>query len=182
MRIGTGLGLALCHRIVATHGGSLNVESASGEGATFVISLPRSGKEPVEDGQTVRKRLPAGSARILVVDDEPEVATVIAEILEVDGHDVEIAHSGEQALQAIARTNFDILLCDLRMPHLDGPGLFKRIQSERPELRDRIGFLTGDTLGQRARDFLRRADCPFIEKPVMAEEVRDLVAELMDNN
>lgn len=174
--VGTGIGLALCHRIVATHGGSVRVESQPGEGARFIISLPRSGTDPSGDDDVTIDRAGEHPVRILVVDDEPDVAAVIAEILESDGHEVDVAHSGEDALKAISETSFDIILTDLRMPHLDGPGLYRRLETERPDLRDRIGFLTGDTLGQRAREFLRGADCPFIEKPVTAEELRELVS------
>lgn len=178
--VGTGIGLALCHRIVATHGGFLKVESQPGEGATFVVGLPRSGADPVADEMRASAPLPSGTARILVIDDEPEVAAVLAEILQGDGHQIDIAHSGEEALRAIARSSYDIILSDLRMPHLDGQGLYKHLEKERPELRDRIGFLTGDTLSQRAREFLRGVDCPFIEKPATAEDVRELVSSFLD--
>lgn len=173
---GTGIGLALCHRIIATHGGSIRVESQQDEGARFIVSIPHSGVASKNDDDSTLARTADGPARILVVDDEPDVAAVIAEILEGDGHEVDVAHSGEEALKAIARTSFDIILSDLRMPNLDGSGLYRRLETERPDLRDRIGFLTGDTLGQRAREFLRETACPFIEKPVTAEEVRELVS------
>ena len=177
---GTGIGLAICHRIVSSHGGSLRVESKLGKGASFVISLPRSGRQASSQEAREHARKTAGRARVLVVDDEPEVAEVIAEILEHDGYDVDTAHSGEQALKAIARTDFDTILCDLRMPQMDGQALYRHLEQERPDLLQRLGFLTGDTLGQHARDFLRSVDCPFIEKPIMAEDIRDLVTAILD--
>lgn len=178
---GTGIGLALCHRIIATHGGSISVDSEPGKGARFTVSLPATGRDGKAERAVSGGLRPDDAARILVVDDEPDVAAVISEILESDGHDVAIAHSGEEALNALAKSSFDIILTDLRMPHLDGPGLYRRLEVDHPELRKQIAFLTGDTLGQRAREFLRQVDCPFIEKPVTAAEVRDLVASLLNN-
>ena len=179
---GTGLGLALCHRIVEAHGGRIRAESAPGKGAAFIIRFPAAKSE--ERGAAVGKEGAAktGGVSALVVDDEADVAEILADVLSLDGHRVEIAHSGNEALDKLAGTEFDVIFSDLRMPGLDGPGLFREMQARYPALLPRLAFVTGDTMSPRVREFLKSADRPCIEKPISPTEVRALVERLTRAN
>src|SRR4029453_6619266 len=84
-----------------------------------------------------------GSKRILVVDDEGPLATLIAEVLSSDGHRVDTAPNGLAALARVEHNDYDLILSDLRMPELDGPGLYRELERRRPELLSRIAFVTG---------------------------------------
>ena len=117
--------------------------------------------------------------RILVVDDEVEVAELVAEVLLNDGHDVVVAHSGNEGLRAISGRRFDIVLSDLRMPDLDGPGLLRALQRERPELVARIAFMTGDKLSPDVEAFLKGSTRPHIEKPISPGDVRALIQRVL---
>jgi PAS domain S-box-containing protein len=172
---GTGIGLAVCHRIVEAHGGTIRVDSAPGEGASFVIRLPVAPSRPAAVAPRDVRPDPVVPLTVLVIDDEADVAEILADILRGDGHGVEVADSGEAALAVLAERDFDVILSDLRMPGLDGPSLYRIIERRRPELVSRLAFVTGDTLSPRIKKFLRGADRPYIEKPISPQEVRDLV-------
>lgn len=173
---GTGIGLALCHRIVQSHGGSLVLERTTRPGATFTIRLPMD----ATDGDDTVRTGAAGSApaalAVLVVDDEPEVADMLADILHEDGHRIEVVHSGQDALARIAEHGFDVVLSDLRMPGLDGPALHAALARSKPELLARLAFITGDTMDGPMRRFLESAARPHLEKPIHPDELRALVA------
>jgi CheY-like chemotaxis protein len=100
------------------------------------------------------------SKAILVVDDETGVAEVLAEMLEADGHQVERAHNGVEALERLGTRAYDVILTDLKMPELDGPGLYREIERRYPALLGRLVFLTGDTLSPEIAEFLDRAGRP----------------------
>lgn len=176
---GTGIGLALCHRIMESHGGSIRVESVPGQRTVFTVELPAS-----EAGDSARPAArddgedAAPGLSVLIVDDEPDVAEVIADILAGDGHRVVVASSGKEALEEIGKGAFDLILSDLRMPEMDGPSFYRILQERHPELCARIAFVTGDTLSTKARQFLDQAGCRHIEKPVRPAEVRELVRSL----
>ncbi|MBI4013345.1 MAG: response regulator, partial [Candidatus Rokubacteria bacterium] len=144
---GTGLGLSLCQGTIEAHGGSISVESAPGRGATFRVELPI-GTPPAagQDAPTAGTSAPVPRKTILVVDDETEVADVLAEMLSADGHAVETAASGAIALEKLRARVYDLVLSDLRMPGLDGPGLYREVERRHPRLARRFVFLTGDTL------------------------------------
>jgi CheY-like chemotaxis protein len=116
-----------------------------------------------------------------VIDDEADVAELIADILDSDGHRVDIAQSGEAALDKIEQTDFAAIVSDLRMPGLDGPGLYQVLQQNKPWLLARLGFITGDTLGNRVHNFLQSAGRPYIEKPITPQDVRALLHDLTVN-
>jgi signal transduction histidine kinase/CheY-like chemotaxis protein len=175
---GTGIGLAVCHRIVESLHGKIRLVSHPGHGCSFTISLPAI----PEDRATVLGRseetAKPEACRVLVVDNEPEITSMLKEILALDGHDVRCAPSGEKALQLLARHDFQIILTDLRMPSIDGIGLYQTLARLTPGLLDRVGFITGDTFSSSTREFLRQTECPHIEKPFTPEQVRMLVEEL----
>jgi PAS domain S-box-containing protein len=180
--MGTGVGLSLCHGIVSSHGGSIAVEDAPGGGARFVVVLPyvqaptgaTAVTAPAPSGTAARNRQP-----VLVVDDEAEIAETLAEILTDAGYDVEIAADGRAALDRMERREFDLVLSDLRMPGLDGPGLYRALKARRRDWPKRMIFITGDTLGEAAAVFLGKARRPCIGKPFQSEEVRRVVADVL---
>lgn len=179
---GTGIGLAMSHRILASHGGAIDCDTAPGRGALFTIRLPAAVPEVADTRQGAAGTGSKAPLHILIVDDEPDVADVIAEMLRSDGHRTEVVNSGQAALTRAAAERFDLVLSDIRMPGLDGPALYARLLESCAGLRGRIGFITGDALSLKARQFLQSTDCPRLEKPVTLVELRALVGRFGSAN
>jgi len=178
---GTGIGLAFCHRIVHSHGGRIWVDADHRDGSRFCVSLPVADKTADRgeaSGQTERKPV---DTKVLVVDDETEVAELIAEILQKDGLRVDVAHSGHQALKKLEITRYDLLLSDLNMPELDGRGLYEMVRDKHPDMLERTAFITGDTMGLKSQDLLRQSKRPHLEKPVSPAELRQLVYGILND-
>ncbi len=176
--IGTGIGLSLCHGIVRSHGGTLAVTDTPGGGATFVVTLPVK-PGAVDAAGTAKPAAPARPRSVLIIDDEPEIAETLADILRADGNAIEIASSGRRAIERLEAREYEIILSDLRMPDIDGPALYRWIKENKPHLIGRVAFVTGDTLGRDVEGFLKEVSAPYIEKPFLPEEVMDLVAQVM---
>ncbi len=116
---GTGLGLSVSYSIIERHDGLIGVVSEVGGGTTFTIDLPA--HEVTTEEESVSIETPEiSSLSILVIDDEPAVRETLADMLEVMGHKVVLADSGQTALQQVARTDFDLVFTDLAMPDMDG--------------------------------------------------------------
>lgn len=177
---GTGLGLALCHDIIAAHGGTIRVDTAPGGGALFLAELPLDRPQDVSVPAPPTAARPARQGRVLVVDDDVELAAVLAATLRAEQHEVEIAANGVEALAALGRAHFDVILSDVRMPKLDGPGFYRELQQQHPELADRVVFVTGDVLGRETAAFLERTRVMHLTKPFDIKQVRRVVAEVMD--
>jgi PAS domain S-box-containing protein len=176
--VGTGVGLSMCHNIIDAHGGRIELEETPGGGATFVIHLPVPAGAAPAPSREIPAPIPAstGPRRLLIVDDEPDIALMLAEILEPEGHIIDIAENGRDALERIAGQAYDLIVSDLRMPELDGPGLYRTLQRDRPDLAGRIVFVTGDTLANNVRRFLDETGAPVLEKPYGPADIRRLVA------
>jgi PAS domain S-box-containing protein len=175
--VGTGLGLSFSLGIAEAHGGTIRLCDVAGGGACFVIELPAAAVDHDATAPAVENRVET-RGRALVVDDEPDLAEALAELLELEGLSVDTACSGRQAQLLIADHNYDVVLSDLRMPDLGGSSLYAWVQRERPHLADRMAFVTGDTLGPAAARFVAGAGRPVLEKPFGTESVRRLLAEL----
>jgi PAS domain S-box-containing protein len=172
---GTGLGLSICHGIVGEHDGHIWAESSIGEGTTFFVELPVAGEE--EGKSTRREDRPAaeptaGQSRVLIIDDEPNVQDVLAKTLASRGYSVATAGNGEDGLARLAESEFDVILCDFRMPGLSGMDFYRRIQTERPYLASKIIFITGDTANLVTRRFIEENGLNILEKPF---ELPDLI-------
>jgi signal transduction histidine kinase/CheY-like chemotaxis protein len=194
---GTGLGLAIVLNIVREHGGQVSVTTPAGGGAAFHIELPaiatehrgsaaeRSGEElagvpgpaarrategPHEE-PAERARLAASKAkRVLVVEDEPTVARLISDVLRDEGFAVEVLLDGRAALDR-SREAFDLVICDMKMPGLDGQHFYKSLARMGSPLRDRFLFVTGDVIGPQTRAFLQQHQLPHLSKPFRVEEL-----------
>ncbi|HEV8306438.1 MAG TPA: response regulator [Methylomirabilota bacterium] len=177
---GTGLGLAICRAIVQAHDGSLLLQSQPGHGAVFRVDLPvvappaalsADGVEPVPR--------PAHRWAILVVDDEPEITDTLADMLSRDGHHVETAPNGAIALDKLSRRRYDLILSDIKMPELDGPGLYREIARRHPGLERRMVFLTGDVFSPVTQGFLQRTKVAFVTKPFAGEELQRILHQIL---
>jgi signal transduction histidine kinase len=177
---GTGLGLSLCRGMIEEHGGTIEHDNEPGRGSRFTIELPLVVRSLAAVGLETLPTLPPVSPKaILIIDDEPDLATMIAEVLERDGHKVGVATNGAMALEMLANDPYDLMLSDVRMPVLDGEGLYLEVERRFPALRERIIFLTGDVLGREKQEFLERIGAPTLEKPCDLGEVRRLVHQVL---
>jgi signal transduction histidine kinase/CheY-like chemotaxis protein len=179
---GTGLGLSLCQGIVEGHGGSIGVESEASKGAAFRIELPvgavPAAEAEVRAGEEIQ---PIAGKAILVVDDEPEVAGVLTDLLSADGHQVETAANGMIAIDKLRERSYDLIVSDLKMPELDGPGLYLEVKRRHPDLIRRFVFVTGDILGPETRAFLDETGAPNLSKPFAFEMVRRVIQQVLQS-
>ncbi|MEM9320180.1 MAG: ATP-binding protein [Pseudomonadota bacterium] len=176
---GTGIGLAMCHRIISAHKGTIRLESPSGGGARFVVALPMAEIESEQADKAQAPHQTRDAARVLVIDDEPAVADLNAEILNRGGFDARVAYTAQDASAHLSSGPFDAVLSDLNMPDMDGRGVYDAVCASQPDLARRTGFLTGDTMGATSQAFLGEVGRPFIEKPVSPSELRAFVAQLV---
>ncbi len=178
---GTGVGLAVSLGIVESHNGSLTVECPPEGGAVFQVLLPiRAAGEPT-DHQEIAVADPANpkGPRLLIVDDEPEVGALLADILRRDAASIEVAASGQEALHLLVQREFDAILTDLRMPGMDGPELYRQIEQRWPQRARIVIFITGDALSPTVQTFLAGTGQPYLEKPFVPAEVRKIVQEIV---
>ena len=179
--IGTGLGLAVSRSIARDHGGELTLEPASrGGGASFRLSLPISGMAQEDTVPSeVPEPGPSLQARILVVDGETELASLMRDMLEGAGYEVATAESGAVALALLASARFDAIVSDLRMPDMDGAALYREVALNHAALARAMLFVTGDTLSPGAAEFLKSARCAALDKPFTKAALLDKVAALL---
>ncbi len=178
---GTGIGLAFCHRVLTAHGGSIELVPSE-KGAHFRIHLPLADAAQGGEARSAPHQKSASQGHVLVIDDEEDVAGLIAEILRRDGFTAEEVHSGEEGLEAVLARSFDAILADIKMPGIGGQGFVEEVRRQRPDLVERIAFVTGSTMSPDTRGFLDNCEALYLEKPVAPGEVRALARELVQRS
>jgi two-component system NtrC family sensor kinase len=168
---GTGLGLSICQGILKEHGGRVTLETRPGAGATFVVELP-TGAQPPRVEEAPAPVTEGKPLRILVVDDEPHILYYMRATLESWGHSVEVASDGAYALERTIAGDFDVIICDLRMPHLSGREMYQKLARQDPRSAERIIFATGDTVRGDTLQFLEGLGRPYLHKPFTLAELR----------
>jgi two-component system NtrC family sensor kinase len=179
--MGTGLGLAVSRAIAREHGGDLTLAPPQAHGgASFCLALPLGGAPQAGATPQAPSSL-AGLApkRLLVVDDEVELTELMRDMLQDAGFDVATAETGAVALEMLDTAPFSAIVSDLRMPDMDGAGLWREVAQRHPPLARRMLFVTGDTLSPGAREFLKTADCTSLEKPFSKADLLAKVAALL---
>ncbi|HXM16544.1 MAG TPA: ATP-binding protein [Candidatus Eremiobacteraceae bacterium] len=114
-------------------------------------------------------------AHVLVVEDEPTVARLISDVLEDEGLRVEALLDGREALERAAEEDYDLVICDMKMPELDGEHFYKTLAASGNPLSRRFLFVTGDVVAAHTHDFLDRNQLPHVAKPFRVEELTEKV-------
>ncbi len=165
---GTGLGLTVAYAIVQEHSGRIWL-SSSNAGTSFFVEVPVSGQHlnaPAARAAQQPISLEAFKGlRVLVVEDEPALAVAVSEALEDAGFTVDRAGDGEQGLTRLTEANYDLIVCDLKMPRIDGMQFYRTMAAATPALARRVIFVTGDVAGTDAERFLEETACRWLSKP-----------------
>lgn len=179
---GTGLGLAICFEIIKQHQGSIQVETAPGQGTTFEIYLPQAGEIAVSaPPPTARQVAPPGRETILLVEDEPAVRDLAIRTLQEQGYTILVASNGEEALRLVetqSERTIELLLTDVVMPLLGGRELARRLRASQPDLK--VLFTSGYVVDEDFRDKLRETGANFLPKPFTPAELAGRVRRTLD--
>jgi signal transduction histidine kinase/CheY-like chemotaxis protein len=202
--VGTGLGLAIVLGIVREHGGRLHLTSNVGQGSVFSIELPatatvemplpatggapptRPQLEPLLASEPLETAYAGGALgdwagnRVLVLEDEPTVARLIADVLEDEGLRVDVLLDPREALDRTAREDYALAICDMKMPELDGEHFYQALALAQNPLRERFLFVTGDVLAAHTREFLERNHLPHVAKPFRVEELTEKIRSVLE--
>ena len=178
---GTGLGLTVAYAIVQEHGGRIRLESRLNAGASFYVEMPVTGARLAPKPLT-RARMddPAealAGGSILVVEDEAKLASAVIDALRDAGYLVDHAADGEEALARVKAQSFDLVICDLKMPRVDGKAFYGMLAAAAPGLSKRVIFVTGDVAGTDAETFLQESGCRWLEKPFRLGDLLRAVRE-----
>src|SRR4029077_2964854 len=151
------------------------------KGASFYVELPVSGARSATAPATrARLDIPAptiAGASILVVEDEMKLASAVIEALRDAGYIVQHAADGEEALQKVQEELFDLVICDLKMPRMDGMSFYRAVSAAVPTLSTRVIFVTGDVAGTDAEEFLVESGCRWLAKPFRLGDLLRAVRE-----
>ncbi len=183
---GTGLGLSICYGIIKEHGGTITPASRPGEGATFLIELPIT--HDVEEKPAAEISRPpecekinpneGAGKKVLVIDDEEPILQLLRETLTRRGYHVDTAVDGESGLRHLSRESYDVTLCDWKMPGLNGLQVYERVRAKNPAQSDRMIFITGDTINERARKFMEEQNRVCLAKPFTFDEFRSALGKV----
>ncbi|MEQ8223312.1 MAG: response regulator [Candidatus Eremiobacterota bacterium] len=181
---GTGLGLSLSYGIIKDHGGTIHAVSEEGEGAIFTIALPI-----IENNIVFPARNIPGLNQhirdfdILVIDDEDTVLQLFDETLTREGNRVELARDGQSALERISNKGyFDIIICDVKMPSMNGRELFELLKEQKPELAENFIFMSGAINKLESLNFFNHEVNPFLEKPFSINEALRAISRLVNKD
>jgi len=176
---GTGLGLAICRGIMTALGGEISVSSEPGRGSTFRVVLPFASEESASPRALVEappESQPAPS-RILIIDDEPLLGQTLLYAFK-GRHEVSICTGGREALSRLETdASFDLVLCDLMMPDVNGAAVYESVKRNHPSLAERFVFMTGGAFTARAREFLSQHPGAQLEKPFNIADVERILSQ-----
>jgi two-component system NtrC family sensor kinase len=178
---GTGLGLTVAYAIIQEHGGRITVTSEPGNGASFCVALPVT-DGPVKQVTAKDPAAPltgAGSV-VLVVEDEEALGAAVAESLGDAGFAVDRARDGEEALARVNARVYDLIVCDLKMPRVDGMTFYRALERDHSDMARRIVFVTGDVAGTQAEQFLEETGCRWLAKPFRLRDLLRMAREIVD--
>jgi PAS domain S-box-containing protein len=179
---GSGMGLATSRRIVASHQGSISVESAPGKGSTFTIRLPLASNSNDNCEKTPREKT-GSNLSVLVIDDADQSAAFLSKALERSGHRVVCSLSGEEGLSYCEDHHFDAILCDLCMPDMNGLEVARRVKDacqERGIRKPAFIMVTGWINRElQHQEMLDNGVDGLLEKPADLNQIQELLKKII---
>ena len=119
------------------------------------------------------------TGKILIVEDEPLIAALLTDMLSAEGHEVEAVGTGQAALEKVAGRTYDLIVSDLRMPVLDGPGLYRALERAHGDMVSRIIFVTGSALDPVNEQFLQETRAPWLAKPFSIADLTRFIQQAL---
>jgi PAS domain S-box-containing protein len=179
MRHGIGLGLASAYGIIKNHKGAIDVESEKGNGTSFTIYLPASGK-PLAEEKAVDENIIKGMETILLVDDEEAIIEVTQAILETLGYKVRSAKSGQEAIAIYSseKDTIDLVIMDMIMPQMGGSECFDALKKINPAIK--VILSSGYSITDQAQMIMQKGCSNFIQKPFSINKLSQKVRETLD--
>jgi CheY-like chemotaxis protein len=176
---GTGLGLPVAYGIIKEHGGRIYALSEEGKGATFIIELPILKEEPAIPKEERIPEIPkVKGKKILVVEDEELIINMIKGVLEEEEHRVDVASNGEEALAKIDTNSYDLIVCDIKMPYINGKQFYNEVKAKNSVFAERFIFITGDPSDETV-SFINETGNRFLEKPFQIGEFKNLINDVL---
>lgn len=170
---GTGLGLSISYGIINEHGGKIYAKSTAGEGATFIIELPivAETRQPEMKEPPSKEAEKVSGAKIMVVDDEPNICRALDRLLSREEYQVEAISSAQKALQKLSSEKYDVILFDIKMPGMNGIEFYNQMKKIAPSLQQKVICITGDVVSAGNKAFLDKTGIPYITKPFGVNEL-----------
>ena len=178
---GTGLGLSISRRIVQEHGGQISADSEPGRGTTFTVELP-AGDLPAPRPEPAGERpaaaevaTPQRPGRALVVEDDVSMRKLLTAYLEGLGYEATEAEDGREALEQCRSGSFDVIVCDVKMPEMNGAEFYRSLLEASPDQAARVIFSTGILPIDQSNAFLRTLPNPRLQKPFRLSALREAI-------
>jgi two-component system NtrC family sensor kinase len=173
---GTGLGLSVCHGIIAEHKGHIWAEDASEGGARILIEIPVEHPETDNTAENDLKSLPTSAAeKILVIEDEDSVLEVTQRALMRKGYIVDGVSNGLEGLECLKGNSYSVIICDIRMTGMNGFEFYKEVNKINQVLAKRIIFTSGDSIKPEYTSFLKITGATFLPKPFELDHLLEVV-------
>ncbi len=163
--------LLICQQIAISHGGTLAVHGQE-TSAQLSLRLPIRGTLQIEPE--------TAPPRVLVIDDDELVLRGLQRMLS-SPYNVDSAASGNEALEKIRNTHYDVIVCDIMMPGLSGVGVYERLKSIQPDAQKRIIFISAGTFTEQSQDFANATSQPVLAKPISRQALVNALEELLKN-
>ncbi len=182
---GSGLGLTICHAVMKDHGASIEAHSTPGAGAAIQLLFPVAKESSTElrGPEAAAKMMPGSESlrghSVLIVDDEESIREIVEEGLSARGMKVDTAGSSEEALSRLATNSYEIVLCDMNLPGLNGEELLRRLGTGAGEVTPQFVFMSGDLLDRDALRQFGDKDAHVLQKPFHVSALASLLTELL---
>ncbi|GMR05136.1 MAG: hypothetical protein BMS9Abin23_1076 [Thermodesulfobacteriota bacterium] len=181
---GTGLGLSITHGIITEHGGTIDIRNGPGGGAIVTVTLPIVKKDLWDEVWKAfegegEATAPHGEENVLIADDELSIRESLSGILTRRGFNVDVVKNGGEALEALKKKDYNLVITDLKMPGVNGIELYREIEKKYPALKKRVIMLTGDVFSEDAKRFLAEKKCPVLLKPFEPRELVDAINKVL---